>query len=114
VSIKTAQIHKLTTGVEDVCLESGLGIEKFEGVAALAGLETVLGIDYTRRTIRLHTDSQFALLFCVTAPERTILPSRRSFDLDGVSSERPEFADRENHAVRRARRKCRRHSRVLW
>ncbi len=67
-------------GIADVGLESGSGIENFEILAALAGLEKVLLIDHTRRPIRLHSDSQFALLFLQYAVERTALPSRRSFD----------------------------------
>src|SRR3954471_9212082 len=67
-------------GLEDVGLEPGPGIENFEILAALAGLEKVLAIDHTRRLIRVHSDSQFALIFLKHAVERTALPSRRSFD----------------------------------
>src|SRR3954465_14623361 len=67
-------------GIEDVGLAPGPGIENFEILAALTGLEKVLAIDHTRRPIRLHSDSQFTLLFLRYVLERTELPSRRSFD----------------------------------
>ena len=49
-------------GVEDTGVESGAGIEHFEIVAVLAGVETIARLDQTCRPIRVFTDSECGML----------------------------------------------------
>jgi ribonuclease HI len=66
-------------GVEDTGVESGTGIEHFEIVAVLAGVETIVRLDQTCRPIRVFTDSECGMLMLQHAVERKRLPIRPMF-----------------------------------
>lgn len=66
-------------GVEDTGVESGAGIEHFEIVAVLAGVETIVRLDQTCRPIRVFTDSECGTLMLQHAVERKRLPIRPMF-----------------------------------
>jgi hypothetical protein len=66
-------------GLEDTGVESGAGIEHFEIVAVLAGVETIVRLDQTCRPIRVFTDSECGMLMLQHAIERKRLPMRPMF-----------------------------------
>ena len=65
--------------LEGAGLETGDGVEHFEVLGALAGIETILEVDRTRRAIRVHSDSDPALLFLQHAAKGEPLPTRKTF-----------------------------------
>lgn len=114
--------------IENVGLAPGPGIENFEIMAALSGLERVLALDHTSRKVRLHIDSQYAIRFLRHAVERTALPTRRTFDrvrdlfqyamdltvrrrivLTSVQTSRPEHIACHRNAAKRLRQELAAH-----
>jgi ribonuclease HI len=115
-------------GIENVGLAPGPGIENFEIMAALSGLERVLAVDHTSRRVRLHIDSQYAIRFLRHAIKRTALPTRRTLDrvrglfqyaldltvrrrivLASVETSRPEHIACHRNAAKRLRQELAAH-----